>query len=200
MENQQEIDRIVKKATAKYLKKLSEKEEELERYRTVLDEVGQILNEGFESYTEPQAKMPSSDEEIIAEAERILSIPENERSEEDIKLLGEISDKYGHALFNKDLNEVRGWAEENYDGDINGLIADEKFREYAHKSGGTLTDAVKAYVEQVKTQDAAKTPGSAKDNSAAAAKQYYSREEVSRMTPAQIKRHMAVIEKSMTRW
>ena len=30
--------------------------------------------------------------------------------------------------------------------------------------------------------------------------QYYSREEVSRMTPAQIKRHMAVIEKSMTRW
>ena len=86
------------KSNCEVSKKLSEKEEELERYRTVLDEVGQILNEGSESYTESQAKMPSSDEEIIAEAERILSIPENERSEEDIKLLGEISDKYGHAL------------------------------------------------------------------------------------------------------
>lgn len=200
MQDQQEIDRIVKKANAKYLKKLSEKDEELNRCRTVLDEVGQIFNGNSEFYTEQQNAIPSGDDEIIKETERIINIPENERSEEDTRLLEEIWDKYGHALFNKDIEKVRNWAKDNYDGDINMLIADEKFRDYAAESEKNLDDAVKDYIESQKTKVTAKTPGSVKDSSGAPAKEYYSREEVNKMSPAEIKRNMKVIERSMTKW
>ena len=44
------------------------------------------------------------------------------------------------------------------------------------------------------------TPGSAKDVSGVAQKQYFSKEEVSKMSPEQIKKYMGIIEKSIPKW
>lgn len=194
---QEDLDRIIKKNSAKYLKKLEEKDAEINQYKEAL--------EGMAVENQPAKNLPQNDEEVIRVVEEILNIPPKQRSVEQDEILASLDVAYGNALFNRDLNEAKEWAKENYDGDVDELLKNEDFVEFTKDINGNVADLIKKYisltakqVEEVKNQ--AKTPGSAKDTSGVVAKEYFSKEEVERMTPAQIKKYMPIIEKSMINW
>ncbi len=187
---QEELDRIIKKNSAKYLKKLEEKEAEINCLKQALESTS------WKSY---------GDDEVISIVEAILSIPQKERSAQDEEQLLSLKEAYGHAKFLKDLDEARLWAKDNYDGDIAELLNDEGFEEFAHNINGSISDLLKKYIKLTskpsdEKQAEIKTPGSVKDTSGVVAKEYFSKEEVEKMTPAQLKKYMPVIEKSMSKW
>lgn len=194
---QEMLDRIIKKNSAKYLKKLEEKEIEMEKYKSMLENIKNGV-------AEQQEEKPLGDEDLIETVTNVLNIPEDERSEEDLRLLEENKDAYGHALFVRDMAEAKKWAEENYDGNLEELLKNEDFIDFANGLGGTLPELVKKYVKLTSAQAEkpveVKTPGSVKDTSGVVAKEYFSKEEVQKMSPEQIKKYITVIENSMKKW
>ncbi len=194
---QEMLDRIIKKNSAKYLKKLEEKEIEMEKYKSMLENIENGV-------AEQQEEKPLGDEDLIETVTNVLNIPEDERSEEDLRLLEENKDAYGHALFVRDMAEAKKWAEENYDGNLEELLKNEDFIDFANGLGGTLPELVKKYVKLTSAQAEkpveVKTPGSVKDTSGVVAKEYFSKEEVQKMSPEQIKKYITVIENSMKKW
>ena len=194
---QEMLDRIIKKNSAKYLKKLEEKEIEMEKYKSMLENIENGV-------AEQQEEKPLGDEDLIETVTNVLNIPEDERSEEDLRLLEENKDAYGHALFVRDMAEAKKWAEENYDGKLEELLKNEDFIDFANGLGGTLPELVKKYVKLTSAQAEkpveVKTPGSVKDTSGVVAKAYFSKEEVQKMSPEQIKKYITVIENSMKKW
>lgn len=199
-EKQAEIDRIIKKTSAKYLKKLEDKENEIERYKDALNSISDSL-EKQDFFTENDS--PLTDDEVINQVNDILKIPKEQRTEEDGEKISMYKDKYNALMFEKDINDAKVWAEENYDGDIFEVLKDEEFIEFASGLQGDLPVIIDKYLKFNSKQDDNRdiaTPGSAKDISGVASKQFFTKEEVKKMTPEQVKKYMGIIEKSIPKW
>ncbi|MBQ2753972.1 MAG: hypothetical protein IJF30_00780 [Clostridia bacterium] len=200
-EKQAEIDKIIKKTSAKYLKKLEEKENEIGRYKDALNSISNSFAQDKQFYTEKET--PLADDEVISKVDEILNIPKEERSEQDAEKLSQYKDRYNNLMFEKDINAAKEWAKENYDGDIIEVLKNDEFIEFASGLQGDLPVIISKYLKLNSKQDDTRdivTPGSAKDVSGVAQKQYFSKEEVSKMSPEQIKKYMGIIEKSIPKW
>ncbi len=200
-EKQAEIDKIIKKTSAKYLKKLEEKDNEIGRYKDALNSISNSFAQDKQFYTEKET--PLADDEVISKVDEILNIPKEERSEQDAEKLWQYKDRYNNLMFEKDINAAKEWAKENYDGDIIEVLKNDEFIEFASGLQGDLPVIISKYLKLNSKQDDTRdivTPGSAKDVSGVAQKQYFSKEEVSKMSPEQIKKYMGIIEKSIPKW
>ncbi|MBQ7075912.1 MAG: hypothetical protein IJM94_03825 [Clostridia bacterium] len=200
-EKQAEIDKIIKKTSAKYLKKLEEKDNEIGRYKDALNSISNSFAQDKQFYTEKET--PLADDEVISKVDEILNIPKEERSEQDAEKLSQYKDRYNNLMFEKDINAAKEWAKENYDGDIIEVLKNDEFIEFASGLQGDLPVIISKYLKLNSKQDDTRdivTPGSAKDVSGVAQKQYFSKEEVSKMSPEQIKKYMGIIEKSIPKW
>ena len=200
-EKQADIDKIIKKTSAKYLKKLEEKENEIGRYKDALNSISNSFANEQQFYTDKET--PLTDDEVINKVDEILNIPKEERSEQEAENLLQYKDQYNELMFKKDLEAAKEWAKENYQGDILEVLKDEEFIDFASGLQGDLPVILAKYLKFNSKQDDNRdiaTPGSAKDVSGTASKQYFSKEEVSRMTPQQVKKYMGIIEKSIPKW
>ena len=200
-EKQAEIDKIIKKTSAKYLKKLEEKDNEIGRYKDALNSISNSFAQDKQFYTEKET--PLADDEVISKVDEILNIPKEERSEQDAEKLSQYKDRCNNLMFEKDINAAKEWAKENYDGDIIEVLKNDEFIEFASGLQGDLPVIISKYLKLNSKQDDTRdivTPGSAKDVSGVAQKQYFSKEEVSKMSPEQIKKYMGIIEKSIPKW
>lgn len=199
-EKQVEIDKIIKKTSAKYLKKLEEKDNEINQYKEALETINNSLADQSQFYTEKE-EAPLTDDEIIKKLDEVLQIPKEEREEKDGEFINQYKQQYNDLLFKKEVEAAIDWAKENYDGDIREVLQDEDFIEFASKTEGDLPTLLSKYLnsKQDDKKDIA-TPGSAKDVSGTASKHYFSKEEVSQMTPLQVKKYLGIIEKSIPKW
>jgi len=200
---QEMLDRIIKKNSAKYLKKLEEKEIEMEKYKNMLENIGNVEQQVSEQPSQ-QTDKPLSEEEVIATVEQILSIPEEQRSKEDFLTLRSMEEAYAKALFNRDMAEAKKWADENNNGVFEEIINNDDFIEFTNGLSASLPELLKKYIKYTSAQSEkpveAKTPGSVKDTSGVVSKEYFSKEEVEKMSPEQLKKYISVIENSMKKW
>lgn len=144
----------------------------------------------------------ATDDDVIDEVERILAIPPHKRKEKDIVKLEVLEGRYGTIKFRSEYSEAEKWYKENGEGDFKDLVNDDDFKEFIEGSNAPLKKMVQKYLRYSGRAKEPKSPGSARDKSGTAAKEYYTPSEVDKLTDAQLSnpKIWAKVRESMTKW
>jgi hypothetical protein len=150
----------------------------------------------------------ASDDEVIAEVEHLLekrnNSPQSFSTADNVRLT-ELNNAYSRIRYQRDVSVAEKFCSEN-GLDFNNLVNDTDFIDFAKDLNVPISTAVKKYARFTKAKEPAKTQpastGSVKDNSGITEKEYYSPEEVDKLTSAQLDnpKIWEAVRKSMTKW
>ena len=149
----------------------------------------------------------ASDDEIADEYAALTAKSKNRPgglSEADRVRLSEITDRYTDIKFREDMNDAQKFCTQNKI-DFNKLLKDGEFSEFVKDLNIPVSKAVRKFVKLKgnageKNTSAPVSTGSARDNGGSTAKDFYSRDEVAKMSYEELSKNMDVIHKSMKNW
>ena len=155
----------------------------------------------------------ATDEEVIDEYETLFAkqkkSPQKFGDNDSIRM-SEIRDRYLDIKFREDMKTAEKYCTENKI-DFKKLLSDDDFSEFVRDLNVPVSKAVKKYAKlknlqggdtgtgkNEKTQHV--STGSVKDSGPSTAKDFYSRDEVAKMSREEISKNMDVIHRSVKRW
>ena len=151
----------------------------------------------------------ASDDEVIAEVEHLLekrsSSPKSFSVADNVRLT-ELNNAYAKIRYQRDVAVASKYCSDN-GLDFDTLVKDADFIEFVKDLNVPISTAVKKYARFTKSTPATEPPkaqpattGSVKDSGGSVAKEFYSREEVAKMTREEIRKNLDVIHKSQSKW
>ena len=145
----------------------------------------------------------ASDDDVMAEVERILEIAPNKRKTADTLKLEVLENRYGSIKFKGELAEAETWHKANGDGELKDLINSDDFKDFSEGSTLPLKDLVRKFIKYSgKAKEKPFNPGSVKDKGGSTEKEYYSSADVDKLTPSQLAdpKINAKVRESMLKW
>ncbi|MCK9479988.1 MAG: hypothetical protein M0R40_10910 [Firmicutes bacterium] len=144
----------------------------------------------------------ATNDEITDEVERILNITARKRKPADFAKLEVLGKKYGTIKFRKEYDEAVKWFNENHDTDIGDVLQNDEFKEFTEGSNLPIKAMLQKFMKFTGGAKQPKSPGSAKDIGGSAIKEYYTPNEVDRLTESQLSdpKIWQKVRESMTKW
>ena len=146
-------------------------------------------------------------DDVVDEYERVLSIPEKQRSADDLARFEVLAEPYKKIRFGNELNDAKAWyKKENPDADFNELMKDEDLIDFVKSSNLTLKDSIEKFIKLTgKKSGKAENPksmGSVKDTGGSIEKDYYSPADVEKLTDKDLDNPKIFerVRQSMTKW
>lgn len=173
-----------------------------------------ISDEGKEAIAIVNAQkfLKESDDDDIVDTMQELAEKKSLTAEEKI-LQEEITERYNKIIFGRDLKTVEKWWNENCEGELKEIVASEDFIDFVdglNEKPSILIKKFAKYSGKIKAADnkkddkpasERKSAGSVKDSSGGGnGVDYFTREEVEKMSREEVRKNLSIIEKSMKKW
>lgn len=243
---QEEFDSAVKKATAKYYKRLEKYEADAEDTR-INKEIRKLVAEGMnfegdgesllkalgdhygrngqqilEDYkngdvTKREAEIKlevleflnddsTTDEDIVEEYEELADKPKSKLTKTDRIKLDMLSKRYFKIVSRKAVNNAEAWYKKNVGDDFDKLVGDDEFRDFIKDMNCSLDVAVKKYCKlkgmkkEESPENKSYSPGSAKNYTKGNNPEFFTQEQVAKMSREEIAQNYDAIMKSQKNW
>lgn len=246
-EHQNEIERAVKKATAKYLRKIEKHEANAEEVR-INKEIRKLVAEGMDfdgdgeallkalgdhygkngqkilddykngdvSKREAEIKLEvleflnsddTTDDDIVSEFESLRDKPKSKLTKADRLKMEVMSKRYFQIESRKAVRSAEQWYKNNGGEDFDAFIGSEDFRDFIDGLEIPINEAVKKYCKlkgiaklDKKSEEKKYSPGSAKNWSQGNNPEFFTREQVEKMSREEIRKNYDAIIESEKHW
>ncbi len=148
----------------------------------------------------------TSDEDIVEEYEALADKPKSKLTKTDRIKLDMLSKKYFKIVSRKAVNNAEAWYKKNVGDDFDEFVGNEDFREFITDLHIPLDDAVKKYCrlkgmqKEKKPEDKSYSPGSAKNYTKGNNPEFFTQEQVAKMSREEIRQNLDAIMKSEKQW
>ncbi len=159
-----------------------------------------------DAFATAQMFLKSADDfDIVDEFERLNAKRKSAPSsftEADMVMLSQLEDRYVSIKYAEDSAAAESICKQN-GVDFKALINDTDFADFAKDLNLPISKAVAKWIKVSGAKSGAHIPvstGSAKDTGGNMQKDYYSRDEVAKMSPEEIRKNLDIIHKSQSKW